>query len=143
MLFSKVRLYIIILDNECFLANVGDCRAVLSSKRGQKHSELTTDHKPGSPAESKRIVAAGGYVYQTPIPKYLDNKGNPSKGPQRVMPGKLSVSRTIGDILAKDPKYGGNPKVVIPTPDIFLLNVKPTDDFVVLGSKIYQFNNYF
>ena len=37
-------------------------------------------------------------------------------GPYRVEPGRLSVSRTIGDIEAKDPRYGGNPKVVIPLP---------------------------
>jgi hypothetical protein len=35
-----------------------------------------------------------------------------------VFPGRLSVSRTIGDIEAKDPRYGGNPKCVISTPDI-------------------------
>lgn len=51
------------------------------------------------------------------------------------MPGKLSVSRTIGDILAKNPKFGGNPNVVIANPDIYLLNVKETDDFIILGSK--------
>ncbi len=38
--------------------------------------------------------------------------------PYRVYPGKLSVSRTIGDMEAKLPKFGGNPKVVISEPDI-------------------------
>lgn len=38
--------------------------------------------------------------------------------PVRVLPGKLSVSRTIGDKEAKLTKYGGNPKVVIAQPDI-------------------------
>jgi protein phosphatase PTC2/3 len=36
----------------------------------------------------------------------------------RVFPGKLSVSRTFGDIEAKHPKYGGNPKVIICNPEI-------------------------
>lgn len=39
-------------------------------------------------------------------------------GPYRVLPGRLSVCRTFGDIEAKLPKYGGNPKVVISTPEI-------------------------
>lgn len=38
-------------------------------------------------------------------------------GPERVIPGKLSVSRTIGDLFAKDPNFGGNPRVVIPEPE--------------------------
>ena len=123
------------LDQECYLGNVGDCRAILSSKFGQKHSELTVDHKPESPSETKRIVAAGGYVYQTPIPRHASPTGKQTFGPQRVMPGKLSVARTIGDIFAKDPRWGGNPKVVIPTPDIYLLTIKQDDDFIILGSE--------
>jgi hypothetical protein len=33
-------------------------------------------------------------------------------GPHRVFPGRLSVSRTIGDIEAKDPRYGGKVHIV-------------------------------
>ena len=47
-------------------------------------------------------------------------------GPHRVFPGRLSVSRTIGDIEAKDPRYGGNPKCVIPTPDIKCFKIGTT-----------------
>ena len=36
----------------------------------------------------------------------------------RVSPGKLSVSRTIGDIEAKYPKFGVNLKVIISIPEI-------------------------
>lgn len=39
-------------------------------------------------------------------------------GPLRIFPGKLSVSRTIGDIEAKDPQFGGNPGVVSGEPEI-------------------------
>ena len=39
-------------------------------------------------------------------------------GPYRVFPGKLSVSRTIGDADAKLTKFGGNPNCVICHPDI-------------------------
>merc|ERR1712194_941209 len=55
-------------------------------------------------------------------------------GPERVMPGKLSVSRTIGDLFAKDFAFGGNPKVVIPDPDIFEFDVGVNDDFIILAS---------
>ena len=39
-------------------------------------------------------------------------------GPFRVFPGRLSVSRTFGDIEAKLEKFGGNPNVVISKPEI-------------------------
>ena len=39
-------------------------------------------------------------------------------GPHRVFPGRLSLSRTIRDIEAKDPRYRRNSKCDIATPDI-------------------------
>lgn len=39
-------------------------------------------------------------------------------GPFRVLPGRLSVSRTFGDIEAKLEKYSGKPGVVIAQPEI-------------------------
>ena len=39
-------------------------------------------------------------------------------GPLRVLPGRLSVSRTFGDAEAKIPSLGGNLQVVIATPEI-------------------------
>jgi len=54
-------------------------------------------------------------------------------GPHRVEPGRLSVSRTIGDLEAKDPRYGGNPKVVIPTPEIKTFKYQENFDFIIMG----------
>jgi protein phosphatase 2C family protein 2/3 len=54
-------------------------------------------------------------------------------GPYRVEPGRLSVSRTIGDIEAKDPRYGGNPKVVIATPDIKVFHIQDNFDYIIMG----------
>jgi protein phosphatase PTC2/3 len=49
----------------CFVANVGDSRAVMSSNGGAQVSALSQDHKPCDPTEYQRIIAAGGQVYQT------------------------------------------------------------------------------
>lgn len=54
-------------------------------------------------------------------------------GPHRVFPGRLSVSRTIGDIEAKAVKYGGNPRVVIPTPDIKCFKIRNNYDFIIIA----------
>lgn len=56
-------------------------------------------------------------------------------GPFRVFPGRLSVSRTFGDIEAKREKFGGNPNVVIATPEIKEFNIDDKMDFLLLGCK--------
>ena len=60
-------------------------------------------------------------------------------GPFRVFPGRLSVSRTFGDIEAKREKYGGNPNVVVATPDIKEFLIDDKMDFLLLGCKFSIF----
>ena len=102
---------------------------------GKKIQVLTKDHKPEE--EKKRITDAGGQIYQTTtqIPQEL-KEGIGSDvliGPYRVFPGRLSVSRTIGDPEAKMIKYGGNPNVIIAVPDIVSFKITDTNDFIVMG----------
>ena len=53
--------------------------------------------------------------------------------PYRVFPGRLSVSRTVGDIEAKYAQFQGNPEVVIATPDIYEFEITKGDDFMLMG----------
>jgi protein phosphatase PTC2/3 len=55
-------------------------------------------------------------------------------GPFRVLPGRLSVSRTFGDLEAKTPKYGGNPNVIIAVPEIRSFKISSHHDFVGISS---------
>lgn len=54
-------------------------------------------------------------------------------GPHRVLPGRLSVSRTFGDLMAKLEVLKGKPNVVVATPDIKSFKIQPEHDFIVLG----------
>ena len=44
------------------------------------------------------------------------------------------MSRTFGDIEAKLEKYGGNPNVVIPEPEIKSFKINSSHDFIILAS---------
>lgn len=50
-----------------------------------------------------------------------------------MFPGRLSVSRTFGDIEAKVEKYEGNPKVVIAEPDITAFKIRNNFDYILIG----------
>lgn len=56
-------------------------------------------------------------------------------GPSRVFPGRLSVSRSFGDVEAKLVKFGGLPGVIVPTPEVTSFKIDSDIDFLVLGCK--------
>ena len=66
-------LVVFIYNGTCYVANLGDSRAVLVSDNGQKCYQITKDHKPSNPDEQKRIIEAGGKIYQTTA--YTEIKG--------------------------------------------------------------------
>lgn len=118
------------MDNKCFVANVGDSRAIVSQNKGLTVFPLSVDHKPNAEGERSRIEKYGGSVYQSNI---LNKKGDVIVGPYRLVPGKLSVSRAIGDVEAKLEKYSGNPNVLIGDPEIHQLNFDESHDFIMIG----------
>jgi protein phosphatase PTC2/3 len=122
---------VLIIGNNCYVANLGDSRAILSGRNGDKVYALSKDHKPSEENEQKRIIENGGKVYQSNV---TIAPGQTMSGPFRVLPGKLSVSRTIGDYLAKASELGGNPHVIISVPDIKVFKILSEHDFVIIGS---------
>ncbi len=64
----------------------------------------------------------------------IDSNGNKVVPPMRVIPGRLSVSRTFGDCMAKMERYGGNPNCIIATPEIQTFETTSETDLILLGS---------
>ena len=121
----------IVKNNKLIISNTGDSRIVVY-KNG-KLFFATEDHKPNSDKEKERIKNSGGQIYQTTslIPLYYN--GKKIDLPWRVFPGRLSVSRTFGDIGAKNEKFGGKKGVIIPSPDITEFEINNEFDFMVIG----------
>lgn len=130
-------LVLLIIDEICYVANVGDSRAVLSTNGGKNVYAISKDHKPDSESERERIHLGGGRIYQSSL---RNRAGQTVLGPYRIEPGKLSVSRSFGDIEAKLPKYEGNPKVLIAKPEItyFEINCEEHDFIVMCSDGIYD-----
>ena len=131
-------LILLIVNNDVYIGNVGDSRCIGSFNKGKIQRDITRDHKPNTPYEKERIMANGGQIYQTKTNiKIEENFILRTKillGPYRVFPGRLSVSRTIGDAEGKIPSIGGNPNVIICKPDIYKFNILENDiDYFVLG----------
>ena len=122
---------VMIQGKKCIIANIGDSRLVIF--RNRCISFVTTDHKPDSIIEKARIELSGGKLYkaQTLLPVYQN--GIRINAPWRILPGRLSVSRTFGDIQAKDENFGGNKTAIIALPDINEIELDDKYNFIVIG----------
>jgi protein phosphatase PTC2/3 len=121
---------VLVVGSVCYVANLGDSRALMASSAGNKIYPLSKDHKPQAEDELKRIIENGGKIYQS----VTQNNGSPVLGPYRVFPGRLSVSRTFGDAEAKVAVYGGNCNVLSAVPDVKAFQIHEEYEFIVLGS---------
>ena len=130
-------------SDRCLVANVGDSRVVVGKCKGKLAEQITVDHKPEAIQEKARIFANGGSVFRSKkctMRELTDASGKITDvietvryGPFRVEPGGLSVSRTIGDLPAKDDTRKGNSRCIIAEPDIFDFELTTDHDFMVLA----------
>ncbi|KAJ8583578.1 PP2C-domain-containing protein [Rhizopogon salebrosus TDB-379] len=101
-------------ENEIYVANAGDCRAVLSLKGEAK--PLSSDHKPACKTERARIEEAGGYIE--------DGRVN----------GNLALSRALGDFeFKKSYVRGPEAQIITANPDVTIHDITDEDEFLVLA----------
>ncbi|KAG6578314.1 putative protein phosphatase 2C 2, partial [Cucurbita argyrosperma subsp. sororia] len=101
---------VLVKDGELHVANVGDCRVVLS--RNGVATALTKQHRVCREDERLRIEKSGGFV-------------ECKNGVWRVQ-GSLAVSRAIGDVHLKE--------WVISEPEIRRLPLTPDCEFLIMAS---------
>jgi len=92
-------LVLLILNDICYIANLGDSRALYSCNDGKKFFQVSRDHKPNDPIEKNRIYKAGGSIYKPSNNSPQKNAVNSNeklermvKIPYRINPGRLAVS---------------------------------------------------
>mmetsp|Transcript_11386 Transcript_11386/g.11473 ORF Transcript_11386/g.11473 Transcript_11386/m.11473 type:complete len:260 (+) Transcript_11386:481-1260(+) len=104
-----------IVEDKMVICNLGDSRIILS-QNGQA-IQLSRDHKPQLPEETKRIEANGGVVLFG-----------------RVQ-GKLAVSRAFGDfelkIASESEETTGS--LVSNEPEIHIIPITSSDEFIIIG----------
>ena len=88
---------VLIIDDTCYIANLGDSRALYSYDSGSKFYQLSRDHKPNDPKEKKRIYKAGGSIFKATLSQYgipftIKESDLGFKIPYRIIPGRLAVS---------------------------------------------------
>ncbi|XP_051912485.1 uncharacterized protein LOC127594762 [Hippocampus zosterae] len=102
---------LMVIGQDCYIANVGDSRALLSCYGGESIVNLSRDHKPTDSKEQKRILEAQGKVFLT----YCETLDD------------------FGDIEAKLPRLGGNPRVLISMPEITSFRIDRGHETILLG----------
>lgn len=107
--------------------NIGDSRVIIGKEVDGKivSEEFTHDHKPDSPKEKERILAAGGRVFAVEYDDGID-------GPPRVWLGHMDVpglamSRSLGDAVA-------HTAGVISDPEFTERELNDQDKFIVVAT---------
>ncbi|XP_013403639.1 probable protein phosphatase 2C T23F11.1 [Lingula anatina] len=104
----------LIKDNKLYCGNAGDSR-VIASVRG-KVDFSSMDHKPCNELETKRIIAAGGWVEF--------NRVN----------GNLALSRALGDfVFKKNSEKSAEEQIVTANPDVTVYEITQDLEFTVLA----------
>ncbi|XP_059155657.1 probable protein phosphatase 2C T23F11.1 isoform X2 [Physella acuta] len=105
---------VLIKNGKMYCGNVGDSRAV-ASVQGEVE-QLSFDHKPSNESETRRIIAAGGWVEF--------NRVN----------GNLALSRALGDFVFKrNDKKRPEEQIVTANPDVIEKPITPDHEFIVLA----------
>lgn len=121
----------VLINNTLWVANAGDSRCIIISKDG-KIRFATVDHKPDSPGEKARIIAADHTVE---ITTELSN-GKRISVPR--VDGNLACSRSIGDSDMKDFGVPAEKQAVTCLPDVFSCEMGVGDTVVLASDGLWD-----
>ena len=123
------------IDKNIFVANLGDSRSIISIDNCYEVSQLSKEHILSNISEKNRIEN-----FEGKIKEIEENKIKI----QKIFPGNLTITRSIGDFQSKLKIYNGIPNMISSVPDIVKMNYNENIDFIFLTSNglIENMNNY-
>ena len=123
------------IDKNIYVANLGDSRAIISIDNCYEVSQLSKEHILSNKSEKNRIENFDGKIKEIEENKIKI---------QKIFPGNLTITRSIGDFQSKLKIYNGIPNMISSVPDIVKMNYNENIDFIILTSNglIECMNNY-
>ena len=128
---------VLVVGKKCFVANVGESKAIVSMRNGTKIIELSQRHCPEDDEEATRVTLSGGKVYKDFIINEIGEKEE--IGALKIVPGKRNFTRSFGDFDCKLKQYGGIPVTIISEPHIKSFTISESCDFICLTSENINF----
>eukprot|EP01023_Acetabularia_acetabulum_P056944 TRINITY_DN6613_c0_g4_i1.p1 TRINITY_DN6613_c0_g4~~TRINITY_DN6613_c0_g4_i1.p1 ORF type:complete len:317 (-),score=29.86 TRINITY_DN6613_c0_g4_i1:631-1581(-) len=105
-----------------FVANLGNCRAVLVDKEGVQ--QLSYEHTLEQEVERYRVIYAGGQI--------LNFKGREVIACPKTK-GGIQYSRGFGHYVLKDPKYAPRDQIISSIPDVRIVRAKIESQYMVIA----------
>lgn len=126
---------LIIVEDSVYLANLGNCRAIMSGGGGFRSFNLYREHTLNDEYEKKRVIKAGGKVQRSLYETLKHMEKGTNLQSFRIYPGDISLTRAFGHFDAKSEATGGNSKVVLSQPDIRHFRLTHEHDCILIGSS--------
>jgi len=123
----------VIEGNKLHCGWVGDSPCWLQKNDGSTQL-VTRPHRPQDRKEVERILDAGGEIRRKEGAPMLCFLPPVKSGPERVYPGGLNITRSLGDVRCKLEQYGGCQGVIIGTPEVASVDLGCDTSHIVLCS---------
>jgi len=122
----------LVYNNKLYVANLGDCRAVLAKKDGRnkwKSLALSKDHKARFKTEKTRIAKANGWLLNNRLFGVIECSR--SIGDKDLKPKNLPVGADSQTNKKNNTRISG---VLIAEPQIQIADIAPDCEFVIIAS---------
>ena len=119
----------LLVENKIYVANCGDSYALLSSDSGRDFKLINKIHNINNNVEEReRVIKNGGRI------TYTNSKQ------MKILPGKLSISRSFGYQYVRNEDFGGKENMIIETPEIYEyeINNNSTDFLILSSAGVFQ-----
>ena len=114
----------LIVENKIYIANCGDSYALLSMDSGNNFILVNKLHNIKNNLEEKERVIKNGAKITVSSSKQI-----------KILPGKLTATRSFGYQYIKNANFGGKENMIIETPDIYEYEINNNyTDFLILAS---------